>query len=183
MRYRGFIIHPLLRVILVHSVKNVLIFLHGQSWLCCPDTYISMLQCLPLWGWITVYNGKNYSRLHVHVQWMFGSFTYGCTNLWKPYETNWLNSNSYDGLLTTSLWDILRIVAQYSPYIITPERRSFLGLNYVSIHCHVISKDSRFKLVKQLRPDTFRFTDRRFQSTVRINRVNFSQGDIKFSSS
>ena len=60
------------------------------------------------------------------------------------------------------------------------ERWSFLGLNYVSIHCHVvISKDSRFRLVKQLRPDTFRFIDRRFQNRVRVNGVNLNQGSVK----
>ena len=63
---------------------------------------------------------------------------------------------------------------------VTPERWSFLDLNYVPIHCHVvISKDSRFRLVKQLRPDTFRFIDRRFQNRVRVNGVNFSQGSMK----
>ena len=30
-------IHPLLLVILVQSVKNIIIFLHGLSWLCCPE--------------------------------------------------------------------------------------------------------------------------------------------------
>ena len=56
----------------------------------------------------------------------------------------------------------------------------FLGLNYVSIHCHVvISKDSRFRLVKQLRPDTFRFIDQRFQNRVRVNEVNLNQEIIK----
>ena len=68
---------------------------------------------------------------------------------------------------------ILRIVAQYSPWIIILESMSFLDLNYVSIHCHaVISKDLRFRLIKQLRPDTLRFTDRRFQNRVRINGTN-----------
>ena len=50
------------------------------------------------------------------------------------------------------------------------KRRSSLGLNYVSIHCHVvISIDSIFRQVKKLSPDTSRFTDRRFQNRVRIN--------------
>ena len=63
---------------------------------------------------------------------------------------------------------------------VTPERWSFLGLNYVSLHCHVvISKDSSFRLVKQLRPDTFRFIDQRFQNRVRVDRVNFSQGNMR----
>ena len=60
------------------------------------------------------------------------------------------------------------------------ERWLFLGLNYISIHCHVvINKDLRFRLVKQLRPDTFRFIDRRFQNRVRVNGVNFNQGSMK----
>ena len=63
---------------------------------------------------------------------------------------------------------------------VTPERWSFLGLNYISIHCHVvISKDSRFRPIKQLRPDTFRFIDRRFQNRVRVNGVNLNQGSMK----
>ena len=63
---------------------------------------------------------------------------------------------------------------------VTPERWSFLGLNYVSVYCHVvISKDLRFRLVKQLRPDTFRFVRRRFQNRVRVNRVNLNQGSMK----
>ena len=80
--------------------------------------------------------------------------------------------------------DILRIsLLNIHPRIITLER-SFLGLNYVSIHCHVvISEDSRFQLLKQLRPDNFRFTDRRFLNGVRINGVNLSQGGIKLGSS
>ena len=141
------------------------------------NSNIIVLLCLSVWSWITVYNEMT-SRKHVHVQWMLSSFTYGCTNLWKPYETNWINLNNYNGIFTTNLWDILRIAAQHSPRIITLER-SFHGFNYVSIHCHVISKDSRFRLVKQLHPDTFRFTDRRFQNRVRINRVNLSKGTIK----
>ena len=63
---------------------------------------------------------------------------------------------------------------------VIPERWSFLDLNYVSIHCHVvIGKDSRFRPVKQLRPDTFRFIDRRFQNRVRVNGVNLNQGSMK----
>ena len=63
---------------------------------------------------------------------------------------------------------------------VTPERWSFLGLNYVSLHCHVfISKDSRFRLVKQLRPETFSFIDQRFQNRLRVNRVNLNQGSMK----
>ena len=63
---------------------------------------------------------------------------------------------------------------------VTPERWSFLGLNYVSIHCHVvISKDSRFRLVKQLCPDTFRFIDQRFQNRVRVNGVNLNKRSMR----
>ena len=62
---------------------------------------------------------------------------------------------------------------------VTPEKWSFLGLNYVTVHCHVISKDSRFRLVKDLRPDSFGFIDRRFQNRVRVNEVNLNQGSMK----
>ena len=87
-----------------------------------------------------------------------------------------MNWNNHEGLPTTNFWDIL---------ILTPDtlkRRSVLGLNYVAINCHVvISKDSRFRLVKQLRSDTFRFTDRdrRFQNRIRINGASLSEGSIK----
>ena len=63
---------------------------------------------------------------------------------------------------------------------VTPERWSFLSLNYLTVYCHVvISKDSRFRLVKKLCPDTFRFINRRFQNRVRVNGVNLSQGSMK----
>ena len=54
---------------------------------------------------------------------------------------------------------------------------SLLGSNYVSIRCHVvIGKDSRFRLVKQLRLDTSRFTKLEFGWTG----INLSQGSMKF---
>ena len=63
---------------------------------------------------------------------------------------------------------------------VTPERWSFLGLNYVSVHCHVvISKDSRLRLVEQLLPDTFRFINQHFQNRVQVNGVNLNQGSMK----
>ena len=63
---------------------------------------------------------------------------------------------------------------------VTPERWSFLSLNYDSAHCHVvISKDYRLRLVKKLRPDSFRFIDRRFQNRVRVNELNLNQGSMK----
>ena len=42
-----------------------------------------------------------------------------------------------------------------------------------------ISKDSTFRVVKQLRPDTFSFIDQRFQNRLRVNGVNLNKGSMK----
>ena len=123
-----------------------------------------------------------FHNMCVYVRWRFGSFTHGCTNLWKPYEINWVNWKSYGGLLTTNLWDILRIVARYSRRILWKEGLSWAWSTLPYIVTLSV-KISRFRRVKQLRRDTFRFTKRRFQKRVRINEVNLSQRSVKLGTS
>ena len=141
------------------------------------NTYITILQCLPLWSWITVCNEMTipeYMLCSVNV-WLF------YMRLYKFVKALRHKLDKLELLWRAATHDI---VVRYSPWIIALEIWSFLGLNYVSIHCHaIISKDLRFRLVKQLRPDNFRFTDRRFHNRVRVNGVNLSQGSIKLGSS
>ena len=49
-------IHPLLLVIFVQLVKNFLIFPLDWADYVVLSTNITILQYLPLWSWITVYN-------------------------------------------------------------------------------------------------------------------------------